>query len=148
MSPLGPAQSASRWLPVLVWMGVIFAFSHDAGSAERSGLFLRLLEAVWSLFGGGPPDPALAEALHLLIRKVGHMVEFAVLYALSWRAFGTGWRAPLALCVAYAVLDEWHQTFIPNRVGSPTDVLVDVAGAALAAAALAGRGLRSRVEPR
>lgn len=124
-------------------MGVIFAFSHDAGSAQRSGLVMRVLEA---LFGG--LDPGTAEIVHLAVRKIGHLAEFAVLYVLSWRAFERGWAAPLALCAAYAVFDEWHQTFIPNRVGHPGDVLVDVAGAALAAAVLGGRGPRMRVEPR
>lgn len=120
-------------------MGVIFAFSHDAGSAERSGLVMRVLEALWSLFGRGAPDAALAEAIHVLVRKIGHVVEFGVLYLLSWRAFRSGWGAPLALTVVYAALDEWHQTFIPNRVGNPVDVLVDTLGALLAAAAITWR---------
>lgn len=133
----------SRWGPVVLWMGIIFAFSHDAGSAQRSGLLLRILEALF-----GELAPGTAEVVHLALRKIGHLGEFAVLYGLSWRAFDRGWEAPLALCAAYAAFDEWHQTFIPNRVGSPGDVLVDVAGAALAAALLRGRGPRTRVEPR
>jgi VanZ family protein len=28
-----------------------------------------------------------------------------------------------------ASLDEWHQTFLPNRTGSPWDVLLDCCGA-------------------
>lgn len=133
----------SRWVPVVVWMGVIFAFSHDAGSAQRSGLVMRLLQALFGELG-----PGTAEMVHLTVRKLGHLVEFAILYWLSWRAFERGRAAPLALCVAYAVFDEWHQTFIPNRVGDPGDVLVDVAGAAFAAAVLGGRGPRTHVEPR
>jgi VanZ family protein len=31
----------------------------------------------------------------------------------------------------YAVSDEWHQSFVPTRVGTPWDVLIDAAGAAL-----------------
>jgi VanZ family protein len=31
----------------------------------------------------------------------------------------------------YAVSDEWHQTFVPTRVGTPSDVMIDAAGAAL-----------------
>lgn len=120
-------------------MAVIFAFSHDSGSAETSGLVLRVLESGWELLGQGPADPVVLESVHVLVRKMGHMAEFGVLYLLAWRAWGSGWRVPLALCAGWAALDEWHQTFVPNRVGSPLDVLVDLAGASLAATALLSR---------
>ena len=38
----------------------------------------------------------------------------------------------LAICIAYAVTDEWHQTWTSHRVGSPLDVTLDSAGAAAA----------------
>lgn len=47
------------------------------------------------------------------------------------------------LSVMYAVSDEWHQTFVPTRVGTPWDVLIDAAGAALGLA-LAGLWWRWR----
>ena len=50
---------------------------------------------------------------------------------------------PLVLSVMYAVSDEWHQTFVPTRVGTPWDVMIDGAGAALGLA-LAGLWWRWR----
>lgn len=36
-----------------------------------------------------------------------------------------------AASVAYAVFDEWHQSFVAGRNASMSDVIVDVTGAAL-----------------
>lgn len=38
----------------------------------------------------------------------------------------------MAICISYAVLDEWHQTWTSHRTGSPVDVILDSAGAAAA----------------
>ena len=47
------------------------------------------------------------------------------------------------LCVLYAASDEWHQTFVPQRGGVFSDVLIDCGGIAIAAFALSRRGKRS-----
>jgi VanZ family protein len=95
---------ASRWLPVLVWAGVIFAFS--AVPSLSSGL------------GGWD----------LLLRKLAHMTEYAILALLLVRATGSyAWA--FALTVAYATTDEVHQLFVRGRHGSPIDVAIDAAGA-------------------
>ena len=42
-----------------------------------------------------------------------------------------GWKLLLAaglFCVAFAGLDEWHQSFVPGRTPSPRDVLIDSIG--------------------
>ena len=39
------------------------------------------------------------------------------------------WPIALAICVVYAVMDEIHQLFIPERAGMIADVLLDSAGA-------------------
>jgi VanZ family protein len=78
------------------------------------------------------------------MRKLGHLTAYAVL-GLCWylplsRRLGGWCRRPalvvMALCVAYAALDEWHQSFVPGRTASPGDVLIDGVGAALAQMAL------------
>ncbi len=63
----------------------------------------------------------------LLLRKLAHTAEYAVLGALLARATG---RAGLAVALGslYAVSDEVHQTFVPGRMGSPVDVAIDAAG--------------------
>jgi len=93
-------------------------------------------------------DPRLGAetvaAVQIAIRKAGHMCEYAVLAVLVWRASNGAdlgrvrpWPARLAWttwgsAVAYAVSDEFHQSFVPSREGSPRDVVIDAAGAALA----------------
>lgn len=94
----------SRWLPVLLWAGVIFAFSSVPSLGTGLGM--------WDL----------------VLRKGAHMTEYAILAALVVRASGAyAWS--LALAVAYAASDELHQTFVRGRHGSPLDVGIDAAGA-------------------
>jgi VanZ family protein len=94
----------SRWLPVVVWMGVIFAFSSIP--SLNSGL------GTWDY----------------VLRKGAHMTEYAVLACLLARATGSlAWA--FGLTVAYAATDEFHQTFVRGRHGSPVDVGIDAVGA-------------------
>ena len=46
----------------------------------------------------------------------------------------------VALAIAYAVTDEYHQTFVHGRHGSPVDWAIDSAGAALTASSCARCG--------
>jgi VanZ family protein len=94
------------WGPVVVWAGLIFVLSSipDLGT------------------GLGGWD--------LVLRKIAHAAEFAVLGFLLVRALGGEWAA-LALGIAYAVSDEVHQHFVPGRLGSPVDVAIDAAGVAV-----------------
>jgi VanZ family protein len=94
------------WLPVLAWAAVIFAFSSvpDLGT------------------GLGGWD--------LVLRKLAHAAEFAVLGVLLLRATGRAGSA-FAIGVLYAISDEVHQSFVPGRLGSPIDVAIDAAGVAV-----------------
>ena len=68
-----------------------------------------------------------------VLRKLAHMAEFGLLWWLWLRALGR--PAPAAaITLAYAASDEWHQSFVEGRVGSPVDVLIDAAGVAVAVA--------------
>ncbi len=119
---------ALLWLPVLVWAGVIFAFS-------------------------ATPNLRFAQAadVDFVVRKAGHMIVFGVLAVLIWRALesSTVGRAMMwswLLTVAYAATDEFHQSFTAGRHPSPVDVGIDSLGALLLLAALALwlRGRRAR----
>lgn len=74
-----------------------------------------------------------------VLRKIGHATVYAVLCLLWWRAlrgFGMDGGAVIAaflITVAYGISDEWHQSFVETRHGSPVDVLIDTAGAGVAA---------------
>ena len=66
----------------------------------------------------------------LLLRKIAHAGEYAVLALLLVRA--TEHRAvALVVTILYAVTDEVHQTFVPGRHGSPVDVAIDSLGAVI-----------------
>ncbi len=94
----------SRWLPVVLWAAVIFAFSSIP--SLNSGL------GTWDY----------------VLRKGAHMTEYAVLACLLARATGSyAWAFGLA--VAYAATDEFHQTFVRGRHGTPVDVGIDAVGA-------------------
>jgi VanZ family protein len=84
--------------------------------------------------GGPPPSP-----WGFYLRKLAHLVEYAVLSGLLWRALGDrrspafrfGWA--VAICVVYGVTDEIHQSFVPGRFGKVRDVVIDTVGAGAAA---------------
>jgi VanZ family protein len=72
----------------------------------------------------------------LVLRKAAHITIFALLWLTLIRA--TGWRRPIAATVVallYAGSDEWHQTFVDGRHGTPVDVAIDAVGLAIAALA-------------
>jgi VanZ family protein len=99
------AARLNLWLPVLLWAGLIFTFS--AFPSLGTGL------GTWDV----------------VLRKLAHLAEYAVLGALLWRASR---REPLAFVVGslYAVTDEVHQAFVSGRHASPYDWLIDTVGVA------------------
>lgn len=137
------------WLPPAIWMAAIITFSSDVGSGEHTGHwllpFLRIL-APWA-------TETQLEALHWLLRKAGHITEYAVLTALWHRAFRRARHATprgaaaiaFAISVAWAVLDEIRQSFVPSRTASAMDVATDSVGA-LIVVALAVLGWRTTID--
>jgi len=124
----------SAWLPVAVGMAVILMESTEALGAEHTSGPLRwLFEAIF-----GHVANARWALIHHVLRKSGHFLGYGAM-GLAWlRAW---WMtlphshflpdAVLALLgtALVASADEWHQTFLPNRNGSPWDVLLDCCGA-------------------
>ena len=102
-------RALNRFAPPLLLMAVIFFLS--AQPDLNSGL------GTWDT----------------VLRKLAHMAEYGLLWWLWWRALG--FESPLpaaAIAIAYAVTDEFHQSFVDGRVGSPVDVLIDATGVLLA----------------
>jgi VanZ family protein len=124
-----------HWLPVLIWLGVIFLGSTDMLSAEHTSRFLvpflRWIDPQISF--------ATLNAIQLGIRKLGHLTEYAILAMLLWRALrsGTRWQMKMSILFLVAALasaifaasDEFHQSFVPSRTASPNDVMIDICGA-------------------
>ncbi len=123
------------WLPIFVWLGVIFAGSTDIFSTQQTSRylvpFLRWLDPQISI--------STIAAIHFALRKLGHLIEYAVLAAFLWRALrnGTSMRAKMStlfagvwvVCAILGATDEFHQSFIASRSASLLDVMIDNSGA-------------------
>ena len=94
------------WLPVVLWAGVIFAFSSIPSLDTGLG--------VWDL----------------VLRKIAHAAVYAVFALLILRAVDRVVPAFLG-AVAYAATDEFHQSFVRGRQGTLRDWAIDAAGAAV-----------------
>ncbi len=101
-----------RWVPVLVYMGVIFLLSADST----------------------PPAPAS------ISDKTLHVVAYAGLAVLLFRAVAGGVAArmtahaaalTLFITTAYGASDELHQMFVPGRSPEVYDLFADAVGGAL-----------------
>lgn len=100
------------WVPVVIWMVVIFILS--------------------SIPGEDFPEVGIPN-----IDKFVHFFEFFLLGLLLIRAFLNSYfntsLARLVLLSAvsaslYALSDEWHQSFISNRMPDSIDLLTDIIG--------------------
>ena len=101
-----------RWLPVAAWMAFIFFLSAQPSLPS-------------------PEEDWLEELLNI----AGHFTVYVVLALLVSRATApdghvSKWRMILVIgwCAAYALSDEWHQSFVPRRDASAFDLAVDVLG--------------------
>ena len=117
-----PLALLSLWVPPLALMGVIFALS--AQPDLNSGL----------------------GTLDTILRKIAHMAEYGLLLFLLWRPLRevipgprAAAAAAFAIALLYAASDEWHQSFVEGRHGTPVDVLIDSVGMAVAAALIVRR---------
>lgn len=126
------------WLPVAAWMVLIFSASADPQSFHRTSSFFEpLIHRLFPLM-----TPETIATIHHLIRKSCHLIEYAVLALLVWRAVRQPvrqdprpWRwdeagLVLAVVFAYAASDEFHQVFVPNRTPLLSDVMTDTSGGA------------------
>ncbi len=73
----------------------------------------------------------------IVVRKLGHITGYALLTAAWWWALRAVAPRPLLWAVGisllYACSDEFHQTFVRGREGTPRDVAIDAVGMAIAA---------------
>jgi VanZ family protein len=139
------------WLPPLAWMAVIWGFSTDMGSADHTGgIVAWIVTTLWPW-----ATPADVELAHGLVRKLGHLGEYAILAALWFRALRAERRRPSIACalaalgisVAWAITDEVHQIFVPSRTPAALDVLIDSMGALGAVVMLHARTTLARLLP-
>lgn len=134
-----------RWLfyvaPLLLWMLLIFALSAQPGTSKEQDtgpLAVRLLNALEPGTGDGLSQETI-DRLNQVLRKLAHISEFGILTLLALRAYrgilGDRWPKIMTLTfltvVLYAISDEWHQMFVPDRAAMVQDIVVDSFGASL-----------------
>jgi VanZ family protein len=129
------------WSPVVIAIAVITIESTDTFSARNTSGWLRpFFEHILGRFTDSSWD-----SFHHYLRKSGHFVGYgtvaftflrAWLYTLAQRGRTTlvAWRLESSILAILstaivASADEFHQTFIPSRTGTPIDVLLDTCGA-------------------
>ncbi len=102
-------RAAGRFVPPVALMGLIFFLSAQPDLSTGLG--------IWDT----------------ILRKLAHLTVYGVLWLLWWRALGhQSTLTATAITIAYAVSDEYHQSHVEGRHGTPVDVAIDAAGMALA----------------
>ncbi len=137
MKQLSKIRDHRSWIAPTAWAAGIFAssctaigpraFIHGVATATVGKVdenhFSHYWDSWWWLFVKG-----------------WHAFEFAVLFVLVQSALrrASGWNFARAVTwsavfsVAYAASDEFHQTFVKNRGGKLSDVVIDSMGIAVA----------------
>jgi VanZ family protein len=124
----------SAWLPVALGIVVIALESTEFMGADHTSGPLRIVfQAIF-----GPIGDERWELVHHYIRKGGHFIGYGLI-GLAWlRAlwmtlphsrFVTDAALALLGTALIASLDEFHQSYLPNRTSSFWDVLLDCCGA-------------------
>ncbi len=114
------------WALVVICMGIIFFLSAQNGeeSSDLSGSFVMALLNYLGI--------SIEEGL---LRSIAHCLEFMGLSVLIFNAVYVTWCLKLTPIIAffgtvfYAVTDEIHQIFVPERAFQISDILVDSTGA-------------------
>ena len=129
------ARFAKYWMPVFIWLALIYVGSTDLMSTEHTsrflGPFLRWLKSDITA-------DAIAK-VQFFVRKLAHLTEYAILATLLWRAVyrGTNLKTKMSIVfvtasvvsILVAASDEFHQSFVSSRSASAGDVLIDMIGA-------------------
>ena len=99
--------SIVRYIPVILWMGVIYFLSAQPDL----------------------PHPGTG-LIDYLFKKTAHMFMYGVLAWLWWGTKKKNWQV-VSLCLVYAISDEWHQQYVANRHPSLFDVGFDMLGVSI-----------------
>lgn len=126
------------------WMALIYFLSAQTAnesSATSGNLVKWFLDFFYRDFYklSTSQQTFLYENISFWVRKCAHLSIYFVLGVFSLLSF-IGYRnmrlftrcaVSIFICIAYALSDEWHQTFISGRSGELRDVVIDSAGALL-----------------
>lgn len=123
------------WFPVLLMLMIQYSFSTGAFSSDETSKFIvPLLKFLLR-------NPTREQLLfwHHVIRKAAHVTEYCILGILVYRALKIDVPRPamagiltMIFVAAAAMVDEYHQWFVPSRGSSMADVGWDCFGGLLA----------------
>ena len=123
-------KNTLRFLPAVIFMALIFAFSSMPGS-EVARTTKPILHSVPKTIQVNPASkPIKIEWL-----KVGHFIGYSGLGLAYLFAFRSTIRksvlAAILASLLYSLTDEFHQTFIPGRHAMFLDIVLDTLAATL-----------------
>ena len=127
------SRTFSRYVPLILWLGFITYASSDGFSASNTSRIIAPI-VLW-LFPNTSAETMTI--IHLINRKIAHFTEYGILGYLAVRAFRTSpglgisrnWvLLSLSIVVVYALIDEFHQSFVPSRTASIYDSFIDMTG--------------------
>ena len=140
------------WLLPVLWM----AFFFPVGNRALSSSLIYTISTHVFLWLFPHASYGAVDVFYIVFRKSLHFLEYGVLAFLLYRAFrgpdARRWNPVWALragliSIAYGFLDEYLQSFVPNRKGSPIDWGVDTAGIAAVLGTMFLRRNRTRPGP-
>jgi VanZ family protein len=119
------------WIPIVAWLLVMFLFSTNMMSSSETSRFI--VPALKFLFPGLTASGI--SFWHGVIRKLAHVTEYFVLATFVYRALkferpsliDAKLRTIVFVALA-ALLDEFHQSFVPSRTATIIDVGYDCLG--------------------
>ena len=129
------------YFAVFLWMAVIFSFSAQSGMEVENligPIIRKIVEIIAPEFVQMPlaRQEVITSIFLLIASKAAHIIIYLVLGALCTLAL---YRSPrvtnghlfkaLAICITYAVTDEFHQLFVSGRSGRFFDIGFDFFGA-------------------
>ena len=129
------------FLPAIVMMYLIYSFSAQTGEVSGTLSYevsYQIVETKNELLSENNSYDELAysaSSIEFSVRKAAHMTEYCLLaIAISFPLYVYGvrgiWLILLAgvICVGFAGLDEYHQSFVAGRGPSVRDVGIDSIG--------------------
>jgi len=118
-------------LILLLWMGVIFIFSHQPNSGEVTHSIIE--ELIFYV-----KNELLIDGINFIVRKSAHIIEYFILTLLFVSLMKEYTKndkkiivLSLIFCFLYAITDEYHQSLVIGRTSSFKDVLIDTIGGIL-----------------
>ena len=124
---------------LILWMGIIFNFSSDNGedsSSKSEQLLIKICEIIKRDKLSIEEQEKIISKFGKPIRKMAHMFSYFILSILSFLLIYRFYKLEpitivytLIFCIIYAITDEIHQYFIPDRVASILDIIIDTCGA-------------------